>query len=58
MLVGRINESAGPSADHVVPVNGQVAIRPMMLKLSLDHRAAQFLDDPATLIKDPWRLLV
>jgi pyruvate dehydrogenase E2 component (dihydrolipoamide acetyltransferase) len=56
--------SVGRIADRVVPVNGQVAIRPMMvLTLSLDHRvvdgarAAQFLDDLATLIENPWRLL-
>jgi pyruvate dehydrogenase E2 component (dihydrolipoyllysine-residue acetyltransferase) len=57
--------SVGRIADRVVPVDGQVAIRPMMvLTLSLDHRivdgarAAQFLDDLANLIEDPWRLLV
>jgi pyruvate dehydrogenase E2 component (dihydrolipoamide acetyltransferase) len=57
--------SVGRIADRVVPVDGQVAIRPMMvLTLSLDHRvvdgarAAQFLDELATLIEDPWRLLV
>jgi len=57
--------SVGRIADRVVPVEGQVAIRPMMvLTLSLDHRvvdgarAAQFLDDLANLIEDPWRLLV
>ena len=56
--------SVGRIADRVVPFEGQVAIRPMMvLTLSLDHRvvdgarAAQFLDDLATLIEDPWRLL-
>ncbi len=58
LAVGRI-------ADRVVPVNGQVAVRPMMvLTLSCDHRvvdgarAAQFLDDLANLIEDPWGLLV
>ena len=57
LAVGRI-------ADRVVPVNGQVVIRPMlMMTLSCDHRvvdgarAAQFLDDLANLIEDPWRLL-
>jgi len=57
--------SVGRIADRVIPVDGQVGIRPMMvLTLSLDHRvvdgarAAQFLDDLATLIEDPWRLLV
>jgi pyruvate dehydrogenase E2 component (dihydrolipoamide acetyltransferase) len=57
--------SVGRIADRVVPVDGQVAIRPMMvLTLSLDHRvvdgarAAQFLDELATLIEDPWRLLI
>ncbi len=57
--------SVGRIADRVVPVDGEVGIRPMMvLTLSLDHRvvdgarAAQFLDDLANLIEDPWRLLV
>jgi len=56
--------SVGRIADRVVPVDGQVVIRPMMvLTLSLDHRvvdgarAAQFLDDLAQLIEDPWGLL-
>jgi pyruvate dehydrogenase E2 component (dihydrolipoamide acetyltransferase) len=56
--------SVGRIADRVVPIDGQVAIRPMMvMTLSLDHRvvdgarAAQFLDELATLIEDPWRLL-
>lgn len=56
--------SVGRIADRVVPVNGQIVIRPMMvLTLSLDHRvvdgarAAQFLDDLAQLIEDPWGLL-
>lgn len=58
LAVGRI-------ADRVVPVNGQPAVRPMMvLTVSCDHRvvdgarAAQFMDDLANLIEDPWRLLV
>jgi pyruvate dehydrogenase E2 component (dihydrolipoamide acetyltransferase) len=57
LAVGRI-------AERVVPVNGQVVIRPMMvMTLSCDHRlvdgarGAQFLDDLANLIQDPWRLL-
>jgi pyruvate dehydrogenase E2 component (dihydrolipoamide acetyltransferase) len=57
--------SVGRIADRVVPVNGQVAIRPMMIMtLSLDHRvvdgahAAQFLDDLANLIESPLGLLV
>jgi pyruvate dehydrogenase E2 component (dihydrolipoamide acetyltransferase) len=57
LAVGRI-------AERVVPVNGQVVIRPMMvMTLSCDHRvvdgarAAQFLDDLATHVEDPWRLL-
>jgi len=57
--------SVGRIADRVVPVDGQVAIRPMMvMTLSLDHRvvdgarAAQFLDDLANLIEDPWGLLI
>ena len=56
--------SVGRIADRVVPVDGQVAIRPMMvMTLSLDHRvvdgarAAQFLDDLVQLIEDPWELL-
>jgi pyruvate dehydrogenase E2 component (dihydrolipoamide acetyltransferase) len=56
--------SVGRIADRVVPVDGQVEIRPMMvLTLSLDHRvvdgarAAQFLDDLVNLIEDPWGLL-
>ncbi len=57
LAVGRI-------AERVVPVNGQVVVRPMMIMtLSCDHRivdgarAAQFLDAVATLIEDPWKLL-
>jgi len=57
LAVGRI-------ADRVVSIDGQVAIRPMMvMTLSCDHRVvdgargAQFLDDLANLIADPWRLL-
>jgi pyruvate dehydrogenase E2 component (dihydrolipoamide acetyltransferase) len=57
LAVGRI-------ADRVVPVKGQAVIRPVMLMtLSCDHRVvdgargAQFLDDLADLIRDPWRLL-
>jgi len=57
LAVGRI-------ADRVVPVDGQVVIRPMMLMtLSCDHRVvdgargARFLDDLANLIENPWRLL-
>jgi pyruvate dehydrogenase E2 component (dihydrolipoamide acetyltransferase) len=56
--------SVGRIADRVVPLNGQVVIRPMMiLTLSLDHRvvdgahAAQFLDDLAKLIENPLDLL-
>lgn len=56
--------SVGRIVDRVVPVDGQVEIRPMMvLTLSLDHRvvdgarAAQFLDDLVNLIEDPWGLL-
>ncbi len=57
LAVGRI-------ADRVVPVDGQPAVRPMMiLTLSCDHRvvdgarAAKFLDDLANLIEEPWGLL-
>jgi pyruvate dehydrogenase E2 component (dihydrolipoamide acetyltransferase) len=56
--------SVGRIADRVVPVDGQAAIRPMMvMTLSLDHRvvdgarAAQFLDDLAGLIIEPLGLL-
>ena len=56
--------SVGRIAERVVPVDGEVVIRPMMIMtLSLDHRvvdgarAAQFLDDLANLIEDPWGLL-
>jgi pyruvate dehydrogenase E2 component (dihydrolipoamide acetyltransferase) len=56
LAVGRI-------AERVVPMNGEVVIRPMMvMTLSCDHRVvdgargAQFLDDLANLIQDPWRL--
>ena len=58
LAVGRI-------AERVVPVNGQPAVRPMIvLTLSCDHRvvdgarAAQFLDELANLLEDPWRLLL
>lgn len=57
LAVGRI-------AERVVPVNGQAVVRSMMtVSLSCDHRvvdgarAAQFLDDLANLVEDPWRLL-
>jgi pyruvate dehydrogenase E2 component (dihydrolipoamide acetyltransferase) len=57
LAVGRI-------ADRLVPVNGQAVVRPMLtLSLSCDHRvvdgarAAQFLDELADLIENPWRLI-
>ncbi len=57
LAVGRITE-------RVVPVKGQVAIRPMMvMTLSCDHRlvdgarGAQFLDDLADLIEQPLGML-
>ncbi|HEX9840297.1 MAG TPA: 2-oxo acid dehydrogenase subunit E2 [Anaerolineales bacterium] len=57
LAVGRI-------AERIVPSNGQVVIRSMMvMTLSCDHRVvdgargAQFLEDLANLISDPWRLL-
>ncbi|MBI5879153.1 MAG: 2-oxo acid dehydrogenase subunit E2 [Chloroflexi bacterium] len=57
LAVGRI-------AERVVPVNGQPAVRPVMvLTLSCDHRVvdgargAQFLDALAALIEEPWGLL-
>jgi len=56
--------SVGRIVDRVVPVDGQVTVRPMMvMTLSLDHRvvdgarAAQYLDALANLIEDPWGLL-
>ena len=56
--------SVGRIAERVVPVDGEVAIKPMMIiTLSLDHRivdgarAAQFLNDLANLMEDPWGLL-
>jgi pyruvate dehydrogenase E2 component (dihydrolipoamide acetyltransferase) len=56
--------ASGRIAERVVPVNGEVAIRPMMIMtLSCDHRAvdgaraAQFLDHLAALVEDPWKLL-
>jgi pyruvate dehydrogenase E2 component (dihydrolipoamide acetyltransferase) len=57
LAVGRI-------AERVVPIKGQVAIRPMLvMTLSCDHRvvdgarAAQFLEDLTIHMEDPWRLL-
>ncbi len=57
LAVGRI-------AERVVAVNGQPAVRLIVtLSLACDHRvvdgarAAQFLDDLANYIEDPWRLL-
>ena len=57
LAVGRI-------AERAVPVDGQIAIRPMMtLSLSCDHRAidgargAQFLDTLSTFIEDPMLLI-
>jgi pyruvate dehydrogenase E2 component (dihydrolipoamide acetyltransferase) len=57
LAVGRI-------AERVVAVGGQPAVRPMLtLTLGCDHRvvdgarAAQFLDDLANLIVEPWGLL-
>ncbi len=56
--------SVGRIADRVVPLNGQIVIRPMMvMTLSVDHRvvdgarAAQFLDELANLIEGPWGML-
>jgi pyruvate dehydrogenase E2 component (dihydrolipoamide acetyltransferase) len=57
LAVGRVSE-------RVVPVDGQPAVRPMLtLTLACDHRvvdgarAAQFLDDLANLIEEPWGIL-
>jgi len=56
--------AVGKIADRVVPVNGEIKIRPMMvLTLSCDHRVvdgargALFLDHLASLIEDPLSLL-
>lgn len=56
--------ASGRIAERVVPRNGEVVIRPMMLfTLSCDHRVvdgargAKFLDDLANLIENPWGLL-
>jgi pyruvate dehydrogenase E2 component (dihydrolipoamide acetyltransferase) len=56
--------AVGQIAERVIPLNGQPVIRPgMVLTLSCDHRAvdgargAQFLDDLASSIENPWRLL-
>ena len=56
--------AVGKIADRVVPVNGEIKIRPMMvLTLSCDHRVvdgargALFLDHLANLIEDPLSLL-
>jgi pyruvate dehydrogenase E2 component (dihydrolipoamide acetyltransferase) len=58
LAVGRI-------AERVVPVDGQPAVRPMLvLTLSCDHRAvdgaraAAFLDDLAGLVEEPLGLVV
>jgi pyruvate dehydrogenase E2 component (dihydrolipoamide acetyltransferase) len=55
--------AVGRMTERVVPLNGEIVIRPMMvMTLSCDHRVvdgargAQFLDDLANLIQDPWRL--
>jgi pyruvate dehydrogenase E2 component (dihydrolipoamide acetyltransferase) len=57
LAVGRI-------ADRVIPVDGQPAVRPMMvLTLSCDHRVidgargAQFLDTLVSIIEEPMRLI-
>jgi pyruvate dehydrogenase E2 component (dihydrolipoamide acetyltransferase) len=57
LAVGRIVE-------RVVPVNGQIVIRPMIsLSLSFDHRSvdgargAQFMDSLASLIEEPLGLI-
>ena len=56
--------AVGKITERVVPINGQVVIRPMIIMtLSCDHRvvdgarAAQFLEDLAMHMEDPWRLL-
>ena len=57
--------AVGKIANRVVPVNGEIKIRPMMvMTLSCDHRVvdgargALFLDHLANLIDDPLNLLV
>jgi len=56
--------SVGRIAERVVPRDGQIVVRPMMvMTLTVDHRvvdgarAAQFLDDLANLIESPLGLL-
>jgi pyruvate dehydrogenase E2 component (dihydrolipoamide acetyltransferase) len=56
--------AVGRMADRVIAVDGAPAVRPtMILTLSCDHRAidgvraAQFLEQLAALIEEPWGLL-
>ena len=56
--------AVGRMADRVIAVDGEPAVRPtMVLTLSCDHRAvdgaraAQFLEELAALIEEPWGLL-
>ena len=56
--------AVGKIADRVVPINGEVAIRPMMvLTLSLDHRVvdgargAQFMDSLVSYLEEPLNIL-
>jgi len=56
--------AVGRMADRVVAVDGQPMVRPtLILTLSCDHRAidgaraAQFLEELAALIEEPWGLL-
>jgi pyruvate dehydrogenase E2 component (dihydrolipoamide acetyltransferase) len=56
--------AVGKIADRVVPVDGEVAIRPMMvLTLSVDHRVvdgargAQFMDSLVSYLEEPLSIL-
>jgi len=56
--------AVGKIADRVVPINGEVAVRPMMvLTLSLDHRVvdgargAQFMDSLVSYLEEPLNIL-
>jgi pyruvate dehydrogenase E2 component (dihydrolipoamide acetyltransferase) len=56
--------AVGKIADRVVPINGEVTIRPMLvLTLSLDHRVvdgargAQFMDSLVSYLEEPLNIL-
>ena len=55
----------GATVDRVVPVNGEIAIRPIMnLSLTVDHRvvdgtpAAQFLKELKELLENPYGMFI